>query len=47
MLYINSRLYVFNYFKLKIKIIKHIHEFLLNKYIERLLTYNKVNLYYY
>ena len=47
MFYINSRLYVLNYFKFKIKIIKHIHEFSLNENIKKLLIYNKVNYYYY
>ena len=47
MLYINFRLYVLNYFKFKIKIIKYIHEFSLNEYIKKLSIYNKVSYYYY
>ena len=47
MLYISSRLYVFNYIKFKIKIIKHIYKFLLNEYAIKLSIYNKINYYYY
>ena len=47
MFYINFRLYVSNYFKFKIKIIKYIYKFSLNEYIKRLSIYNKVNYYYY
>ena len=47
MFYIDSRLYVLNYFEFKIKIIKHIHEFSLNEYIKKLLIYDKVSCYYY
>ena len=47
MLYINSRLYVLDYILFKIKIIKYIYKFSLNEYIKKLLTYNKVNYYYY
>ena len=47
MLYVNLRLYVFNNAKLKIKIIKHIHESLSKKYVDKSFIYNKVNYYYY
>ena len=47
MLYINSRLYIFDYFKFKIKIIKYIYEFSLNKYTKKLSIYNKMSFHYY
>ena len=47
MLYVNSRLYVLNYFKFKIKIIKYIYEFLSDEHIEKLSIYNKISYYYY
>ena len=47
MFYIDSRLYISDHLKFKIKIIKHIHEFLLNEHVERLLIYNKISCYYY
>ena len=47
MFYINFKLYVFDYFKFKIKIIKYIYESLLNEHIKRLSIYDKMNCYYY
>ena len=47
MLYIKYRLYIPNNAKLKIKIIKKIHESLSKKYIEKFFIYNKINGHYY
>ena len=47
MFYVDLHFYVFDDSELKIKIIKHIHEFSSKKYIEKLFIYDKINFYYY
>ena len=47
MLYINFKLYVFDHFEFKIKVIKYIYEFLSSEYAKKLSTYDKMNYYYY
>ena len=42
-----KRIYVFNNAKLKIKIIKNIHESLSKRYIGKLFIYDKINNHYY
>ena len=47
MLYVDSRLYILNNAKFKIKFIKHIYKSSSKKYIDKLFIYDRVNCYYY